>query len=368
MASLHTDLLAIREKSGFSIADIHAKTKTPVEVIQEIERGSIFEKSDRQKTYIRSFIRTYAKAIGIKDEDMIRALDAFEAGGYAGGLRKKYLPETTHGDLEDQDDGSGLETSKDVTSDDEDTGIVRPGPTSTIGSDEFSRPDPSRLHNRVTPPPPKLDTVDWAKYSDGFTVISSPVFKYFLIVLTGVLLLIAIYFSYDYFNDWQNTETENERSVATAMQNEPNDLTVIPPDVSVEGTLDDEPTQATESVGPVTLPDTLIIVVYATSGKLEPIRITSDINGIRSPYWIEQNEAMRFDFLNQIDIQGPTDRFILLINGHIISDLDSATRGINDLRITRDFLLLKPELFSQPAPLLPEGIIEPRVIRDRPLF
>jgi hypothetical protein len=367
MASLHADLLAIREKSGFSIADIHAKTKTPVEVIQEIEKGSIFEKSDRQKTYVRSFIRTYAKAIGIKDEDMIRALDAFEAGGYTGGLRKKYIPETTHADLEDQDEGFDAVAIKDITSDNEDTGIVRPGPTSTIGSDEFSRPDPSRLHNRVTPPPPKLDTVDWAKYSDGFTVISSPIFKYFLILLAGVIILITVYFSYDYLTIWQNTDTENERSAALTGQNEPNELIVIPPDGFTDGTLDDT-TLATESVAPPTLPDTLLIIVYATSGKLEPIRVTSDINGIRSPYWIEQNEAMRFDFLNQIDIQGPTDRFILLINGHVITDLDSASRGINELRITRDFLLLKPELFNQPAPPLPEGLNEPRVIRDRPLF
>ena len=168
MAALHTDLLAIREKSGLTVSDINQKTKTPESVIHEIEKGSIFDKAEKQKTYIRSFIRTYAKAIGIKDEDMIRALDAQESGNYAGGLRKKYLPETldVNPDLEDPDEI--IPPTNDVAKDDEDFGLVKPGPTSTIGSDEYSSTDPSRQHNRVTPPTPKLESVDWAKYNDNF--------------------------------------------------------------------------------------------------------------------------------------------------------------------------------------------------------
>lgn len=371
MASLHTDLQEIREKSGQSVIDINSKTKTPVSVIHEIEKGVFFEKGDKQKTYIRSFVRTYAKAIGIKDEDIIRALDAQEAGTYSGGLRKKYLPETIQGDLEDPDMPNTAAPSNDVAKDDEDTGLVRPGPTSTIGYDEFSRPDPSRQHNRVTPPPPKLDAVDWAKFNEGLSAFNAPILNYILIAVVIVILGIGGYYGFTFLSDFEFGDP-NEQSVADAMQTSPQaDFEIVPDSTALitdSDSLSVIPPEIPTSLQPVSLPDTLYLVVYAQNGKLEPVRITSDVNNTRSPYWIEQNEAMRFDFFNQVRVEGALDRATFMINGHVVTDVDSLIQNNNSVEITRDFLSRRPYLFDNSQPELPEGFAQPSVIRNRPVF
>ncbi len=371
MASLHADLQEIREKSGQSVIDINSKTRTPVSVIQEIEKGVFFEKGDKQKTYIRSFVRTYAKAIGIKDEDIIRALDAQEAGTYSGGLRKKYLPETLQGDLEDPDAPMSSDHSNDIANDNEDTGLVRPGPTSTIGYDEFSRPDPSRQHNRVTPPPPKLDSVDWAKFNEGFSALSTPVLKYLVIAIVVIVVGAGGYYGFTLLSDFDFGGSD-EVSVADAMQTSPDSDSVVIPDTSFAALGADSlsviPPEIPSSVEAVVLPDTLYLVVYAQNGKLEPVRITSDVNNTRSPYWIEQNEAMRFDFFEQVRVEGALDRASFMVNGHLITDLDSILLNNSSIQITRDFLFRRPYLFNNSQPELPDGFTQPSVIRDRPVF
>lgn len=371
MASLHTDLQEIRDKSGQSVADINSKTKTPVSVIHEIEKGVFFEKGDKQKTYIRSFVRTYAKAIGIKDEDIIRALDAQETGTYSGGLRKKYLPETIQGDLEDPDAPVNVEPANDVAKDDEDTGLVRPGPTSTIGYDEFSRPDPSRQHNRVTPPPPKLDAVDWAKFNEGLSAFNAPILNYILIAVVIVILGVGGYYGYTILTNFDFSDSD-ELSVADAMQTRPETEIQILPDstglLNGSDSLSVIPPEIPTSLDPMSLPDTLYLVVYAQNGKLEPIRITSDVNNTRSPYWIEQNEAMRFDFFNQVRVEGALERATFMINGHVVADVDSLIQNNNSVEITRDFLSRRPYLFDNSQPELPVGFIQPSVIRNRPVF
>ncbi|HAC16003.1 MAG TPA: hypothetical protein DCE78_08680 [Bacteroidetes bacterium] len=375
MAALHTDLLAIREKSGLSVSDVNKKTKTPESVILEIEKGSIFDKSEKQKTYIRSFIRTYAKAIGIKDEDMIRALDAQESGNYAGGLRKKYLPETlaVSPDLEDPDEV--ISPGKDVAEDDEDFGLVKPGPTSTIGSDEYSRPDPSRQHNRVTPPPPKLESVDWARFSDNFVSLNNSALLYVFIAIIIVILGVGGYYGYEYYAENVASSGESGTPITSNPQNG-DDLEISSPatfgsDASDSLNTDSIQVSSPEipaSVTAVQLPDTIFVIVHAANDKLEPIRVTSDVNNSRSPYWIEVNEAMRFDFYNQIAIEGQLDRMAIFVNGHLISEMDSIRTADRNIVITRDFLSRRPYIFSEEPPDLPEGVIPPTVIRDRPFF
>lgn len=377
MAALHTDLLAIREKSGLSVADIHQKTKTPESVINEIEKGSIFEQAEKQKTYIRSFIRTYAKAIGIKDEDMIRALDAQESDNYAGGLRKKYLPETldTDSDSDLEDSNKIIPLANDVAQDDEDFGLVKPGPTSTIRSDEYSRPDPSRQHNRVTPPPPKLDSVDWAKFSDNFVALNNSAMLYGLIALIIIILSVVGYFSYAYYAENITTNDEiNNPSLSNSALGDSDDIgTPALEDSALSNSLSADSLKVTSPEIPaimaaVELPDTIFLIIHAANDKLEPIRVTSDIDNRRSPYWIEFNEAMRFDFLDQIVIEGQLDRMAIFINGHLLSEIDSVLTDRRNIIITREFLARRSFIFSEKSPDLPEGVVAPTIIRDRPVF
>ena len=67
------------------------KTRIPLNIIDEIERGTIFTNRNHQLTYIRSYVRSYAKAIGIHEDDIVEALDQHQADRYEGLLAQKYL-------------------------------------------------------------------------------------------------------------------------------------------------------------------------------------------------------------------------------------------------------------------------------------
>ena len=75
MPSLGRDLKSIREHLGLTVEDLRNATKLPLDTIHSIEDGSIFSESKEINTYIRSFVRSYGRALKIDNERMSRALD-----------------------------------------------------------------------------------------------------------------------------------------------------------------------------------------------------------------------------------------------------------------------------------------------------
>jgi hypothetical protein len=91
MSTLYQDLKAIREKQRMTILDVYERTRITEENIRLIESGEMFTREDVNKIYMRSFTRTYGRAVGISDEDIVTALDYMEADMYEGFLAQKYL-------------------------------------------------------------------------------------------------------------------------------------------------------------------------------------------------------------------------------------------------------------------------------------
>ncbi len=91
MSNFYDDLVRIRKEKRLSRQDVFFKCRLPTETIEAIEDGSILEGKVRNKTYIRSYFRTYAKAVGISEEDITTALDEHDAGLYNQGLLTRYL-------------------------------------------------------------------------------------------------------------------------------------------------------------------------------------------------------------------------------------------------------------------------------------
>lgn len=92
MSNFYDDLVRIRKEKRLSRQDVFYKCRIPMETIEAIEDGSMLAGKVRNKTYMRGYFRTYAKAIGISDEDITTALDEHDAGLYNQGLLTKYLP------------------------------------------------------------------------------------------------------------------------------------------------------------------------------------------------------------------------------------------------------------------------------------
>ena len=74
-----------------SVQDVYEKTRISEENIRLIESGELYTRPDANKIYLRSFTRTYGKAVGVSDEDITTALDYMEADMYEGFLAEKYL-------------------------------------------------------------------------------------------------------------------------------------------------------------------------------------------------------------------------------------------------------------------------------------
>lgn len=337
MSTLHADLLAIRDARKLTTSDIQSKTRMPDAVLREIENGSIFDKPPSQKTYVRSFVRSYAKAIQITDDDAVRALDEFFGGGYSGFLADAYL------DADSKAAKSAAEAE---------VPMLKRIVTSTVQGDEFTRPDPSRPHNQMTPPPPDLADVNWSGMGRSMAGIK-PVVWYALIAIVSLATLLAAAWMTDGFGLLGEDAPVEPVTVAAARPATP---TPAPAD-----------TTATPTVAEP-LPETLELLVYAVFDRLEPIRVQTDFSPEVNPYWVEYGTAMRFQFQNQISIRGAFPRFILIFNGHVIPDKEAFLVGGNTLTIRREYLENEPLFRSAPPDSLPNGLPMPSEIVDRPVF
>lgn len=82
MNSIGKDLARIRHHLNFTHDDIYQKIRVPSETLKRIENGSIFRDESENKVYVRSFVRTYAKALKIDDALVQKALDQQAEGTY----------------------------------------------------------------------------------------------------------------------------------------------------------------------------------------------------------------------------------------------------------------------------------------------
>ena len=258
MASLGKDLETIRKKLNLSLEDIYDATRIPIHIIKSIEEESQFKEVETNKTYFRSFVRSYAKALKIEDDDIILALNQVDENSYSGLLSKKYLPQagrqekpkTSTSSPKKEETGS---SPKDTTGE-KDTSEKKKEPsgkqaltskTSTPSTESketksskkkpeppkpkkdrkdkpltaekdkitsgevtpYSQPDPKRNHNQTTPPPPTVSSINWAaigKKFYSFNVKSRVWIISVFVVLAAAV--IAFFFLYEPLKETQTTE------------------------------------------------------------------------------------------------------------------------------------------------------------------
>jgi len=77
MNSFCEKLRIARESRGFSLEDLVAKTRIQRKFLEAVEEGKF---SILPQIYIRAFIRSYAKALGLNEDDMVREYDEMFPG------------------------------------------------------------------------------------------------------------------------------------------------------------------------------------------------------------------------------------------------------------------------------------------------
>ncbi|MDG5765957.1 helix-turn-helix domain-containing protein [Balneolales bacterium ANBcel1] len=439
MSKLSEDMVLIRKEKRLSKQDVFNKCRVPLETIYAIEDGSLFSDKNRNKTYLRSYVRTYAKAIGIRDEDITRALDQLETDHYDGFLVKKYQEtakgaskETPHSeekapeqitdssdesapsDKSDERSGSDQEKversaritpqSQEKTIEDvewEDQSLKAPPSTSSSGyADRTGRPKASGT--AAAPDQPNMEQIDWAlKVKQA---VYRPQRNRLLWVIIAILIALGIAVSSVYWF-WQNDDPQIAYDIsveevtpvdpAQPMADDPVDSALdpesgqpAPADVIETGETPVAPEEVAEQavdlpgepapdeeMGPaswqISSTDTLFVLAYALHGNLEPVRVRSDVfatdESALRPYWVEHQEAMRFEFVNEIVLQGALSRMALIVNGHVIDDFNQLYMDGPRIRLTRDFLVDR-EILDEPPQTPFEEVPFPRAIRDRPRF
>jgi len=350
--SLGKDLATIRKSQNLSLEDIQNAIKIPLDTIKNIESGSIFDDQTTNKTYVRSFIRSYAKVLKLNDDDVVQALDEMEAGTYSGSL------------VAGSDPPKNYTTTSEVQFQEEDLSDSDPAAFETVRS--TSAPEPPKKPTQPQKPSqvPEINSINWADMGRKFTTAgkSSKVWIGFSFFIVFVLIAGSAYI---FWNDI--TSVFEQPSVAQQETSNPSSgqETIIPAPLDStiageRGSESDSDVQNLISNEPITLGDTLTLSVYAAYGQLEPVRVTSDYNWRTNPFWMEEGEAHYFDFRDTLLIRGQYSRMLLLFNGHVIENprqnyFDTA---FNSIMITRS-VLNQPKYLAPPPREFPLEIGPP---------
>jgi hypothetical protein len=426
---LGKDLAAIRAQQKLSVEDIHDATRIPFSTIQEIEAETIFYDDNRNTTYMRSFVRTYAKALKINDEDAVQALDQMADDTYRGIILKKYgdentpqKPASSKAETESSSKSSPKPSSsepkkstsasdkksldqKSVSKKEKSETILSSDKKSTAAEEKTSEtPEKTRYagKTKTTVPPssrktantseaPDVKSINWADtgrkmytFRDNKKYIYGSIVALLIVIIAGYLL----------FRDSDDPMTETEIATENLPEEEgilpetpidtaetvtipsnPNQLSPDAADIDsaqAEEMLDNSPVQAPsqpEVTRSGALPDTLMLIVYAVNDKLEPVRVKSDLVDGYSPYWIEQGVAMRFEFTSEIHVRGQYTRMEMFVNGNYMENFRDYRGDENQIHITRELLEEDSQLWL-PRELSTEDtdITLPDTVINRPIF
>ena len=402
MPSLAEDLKNIRRDHRLSIQDMYELTRIPLDIIKAIEDGTLFEDESRNPTYIRSFVRTYARALKISEEDIVAGLDDQIIGVYNGFLSDKYGAGSTKTEKGKEDDAGSAQKSKygsrfkldlpeeeaekkepenpkekpeeeeseklpaeeeeeedlfeeesDTVSDEsEDTGNE-----STIDREEYSLPDRGKPYNRKVPEPPSVKSVDWAAVGKRtYSLSRRPG------ILLLIFLVIVVLAGVTFVVVHKMSNTSGQKSNAGIAQV---DSLQTPPLMTRDDSVKAGLLPPTVS----NLPDTLKLTVYAAFGPLGPVRVQTDLARKMNPYWIDEGEGMRFNFKDSIEVKGVYKNMILLYKGHPLSDFrQHIQKNTGVLQLARSYFKEHPEWQTVTHDSLPGGVPQPSVVRNQPLY
>lgn len=367
MASLGNDLGRIRIERNITLDDIQEATKIPKRILRAIENDTIFTDLDESSTYIRSYIRSYAKALSIDEKKILKALDKVEKNAYSGSLQELLDdPDQTFefpGAKDESDKDKPASESEDEVADDEE---VAPSNAESQPEEPEKSPIPDAIDK------PDVRSVNWADLGREFKPMRSTKSKVWIGVLIFVLIMAggAIYYFYP---SETNSLMGNENTTASQKPSEPAntdslELNIVPR--AEEDTVANTETDNLENRSLESLPDTLSLVLYAAYGKLEPVRVYTDIMDNINPYWIDEGEAIKFNFVNEIRIRGDYNNIALLMNGHVVQNFREQFYNPEErlVEINRSYFK-KDSKWLQPAPdSLAIDAPPPSVIRKRPTF
>jgi hypothetical protein len=282
------DMRRIREDKEVSMEDIHDATMISTHIIESFEQDGLFEHPTFNQVYLRSFVRSYANAAGIKPERALEELARALEGAYANELAVEYLgddpmepvppPSTGEGESPDETSGGGGTTGEGS------------GPLADTPAGEAQKAS-SAASSAAAGEPAASDRVPDSSRQG------------IIIGIGIVVIVIAAWMLVDLFSGNTPSSQPAGSSASTAMDSA--DMARLEP-IPAESLRADAPR--------VALGDTMYFTVIAQE-RVNPIRIRRD-EDLRRPYYLNRGQAGVFPAQELIVLEGPLENIRLLVNGH----------------------------------------------------
>lgn len=321
-----SDLAAVRVEKAVSLEDIQAVTKVYPHIISQFEEDGLQDHHLFNHLYVRAFVRSYAKVVGIPQDETAEVYDNALKGRYRRQLA------VTHLGLDPEDVGPVDDILPDFEEDDKEASKEIETPVERRSSDVTSNVSSgSRIEYR--PAPTESEVTDWldSVKEQGNKLIELARENGALqwgILVVGIGLSLIVIFQLLALNDTE------EQSPLAAMTEEPAE------EASESDTLVAAPAAIqTLPLEDVVLKDSLELFVVASTGKLDPFRVKVD-NDMRRPYWLDEGDSMRFYVSNRVTVEDNLAAMKILLEGYAypIYRTDSLAIVVIDRDSMRSFL------------------------------
>lgn len=264
-------------------------------IIESFEQDGLFEHPTFNRVYLRSFVRSYATAVGVDADRAIEELNRALEGNYANELAVEYLD-----DVEREAPTPSEDEAEDTPARETPASPSAPEPAAS----ESSEPTPADEEGEEELPEGSQQGI-WI----------------------GIGIVIAILIAWALLGRGGDSDTDATSS-ATAQS-------PVADTARADTAHTDSLTVDTLAASPepmVDIGDTMYFTVIAQD-RLSPIRIRRD-NDLRRPYYLNRGQAAVFPAQQQITIEQGLNNIRLLVNGH---EYPVASRVFNEqLVLTRD--------------------------------
>ncbi len=88
------DLRLVREAQSRTLSQVQQETRIPVDVLKRFEDGLLVGDPTYNEVYLRAFLRSYARAVGLPQGEVVEAYGRSLNGAYRGELHPDYDPAT----------------------------------------------------------------------------------------------------------------------------------------------------------------------------------------------------------------------------------------------------------------------------------
>lgn len=272
------DLRAIRDAYNVSLDTVEHETRMPPDILRRFEAAKLVGDPHYNEVYLRNLLKSYAKALGISQQEVEKAYEATKAGQYDGSLRRLYLEGEDTAAIEPPSEG------------------VAPA-VAALGTEPKKPAKPAKAP--APPPEPSRPNEHFPKQRVKSAKASSssakPIETSWGLIIAGTVvgvLAIGAVLWFLFRDDTPQPEQTAQPVAADTTQAAPGADTVA----ASEAPAEDIP-PAPQLGSPIA------VTVIAQGGALQGLRVT-EAPDVRRPYWLEQGQEQTFESEEEIVLWG----------------------------------------------------------------